>query len=164
MSSPAPRRRELVEELTRQIRHMGGVTILLHQAIADRVGVHTTDMQCLNILGTTGPVTAGRLAELTGLTTGAVTRLVDRLERAGFVVRRRDDRDRRQVFVEIVPERAAECGPLYESIGRSWQAHLTQYTDPELELILRFVTECAHMTRREVARSRLPDPADGPDG
>ncbi|SHG36580.1 MarR family winged helix-turn-helix transcriptional regulator [Streptoalloteichus hindustanus] len=77
--------------------------VVLHgQAVADAVGMHTTDAYALNVLGVHGALTAGELAERTGLTTGAVTRLVDRLERTGAVRRTRDPDDRRRVIIEPV--------------------------------------------------------------
>ena len=85
------------------------------------LGLHTTDVQCLNLLSLeSGPVTIGRVGELTGLSTGAATRLVDRLERAGYVTRKRDRTDRRRVLVTTVPERMAAFGQIWDDLSGDW--------------------------------------------
>src|SRR5437867_12726632 len=94
-------------------------TVLFHAAIADRLGVGATDGKCYSILRQTGPITAGELAERTGLTTGAITGVIDRLERADLVCRARDPNDRRRVVLELLndPERERAINQLYEPIG-----------------------------------------------
>ena len=89
-------------------------------------------------------MTAGRLAELTGLTTGAITGVVDRMEKAGFVRRERDDSDRRKVFIAPVPERLVEIERFYVLMQRAMQELSDRYTDAELRLLLRFATEAYH--------------------
>src|SRR5919109_4685045 len=91
-------RAALLAALEREMRRMSGQSVLFSHAVAERVGMHPTDLECLGFLADEGPLPAGRLAELTGLTTGAVTRMVDRLERAGYVRREADPRDRRRVI------------------------------------------------------------------
>jgi DNA-binding MarR family transcriptional regulator len=86
-------------------------------------------------------VTAGRLAELTGLTTGAITGVVDRLEKAGLVRRERDEEDRRKVFIAIVPENVAKVGRFYEHLQRGMLELWETYSDAELKLMLRFMTQ-----------------------
>jgi DNA-binding MarR family transcriptional regulator len=86
-------------------------------------------------------VTAGRLAEVTGLTTGAITGVVDRLEKAGLVRRERDDHDRRKVFIATVPENVAKVGRFYQHmrlmILKDWET----LSDADLRLLLRFMTQ-----------------------
>ena len=86
------------------MREISTVTILFHQAIADRLGMNVTDHKCAGILARSGPITAGELARRTGLTTGAITGVIDRLEQAGFARRARDPGDRRRVIIEPDPE------------------------------------------------------------
>src|SRR4051794_32053548 len=89
-------------------------TVLYTQAVADQLGLNLTDLSCTGILSAEGPITAGRLAELTGLTTGAITGVIDRLERAGYVRRESDPNDRRRVVVTLVGEKvAAEVAPAF---------------------------------------------------
>src|SRR6185436_7386052 len=77
-------------------------TVLFHSAIADRLGVSVTDLKCYSILRQTGPITAGELGERLGLTTGAITGVIDRLEHVGLVHRARDPNDRRRVVLELL--------------------------------------------------------------
>src|SRR3954463_12178382 len=91
---------ELIAELSHQARVSTMWTVLLHSAIASKSGINVTDMQCINLLQLQGPMTPGRLAEAMFLTPGgAITAVIDRLEKAGLVRRRRDEADRRRVIV-----------------------------------------------------------------
>src|SRR5215217_2877554 len=94
-------------------------TVLFHAAIADRLGIGATDVKCYSILRQTGPITAGELAERTSLTTGAITGVVDRLERAELVRRERDPHDRRRIVLELVhnAERERAILQLYQPPG-----------------------------------------------
>src|SRR5262245_41066587 len=118
-------------------------TVLFHAAVADRMGVGTTDMKCYSILRLTGPITAGDLAERTDLTTGAITGVVDRLERAELVRRARDPHDRRRIVLELVhnPERERAIGALYEPLGHAINALVGQYGASERALLHDFLTK-----------------------
>src|SRR5215468_4932005 len=105
MSRVVPARDELLAALVGEFREMSAATVMFHQAVADRLGMNITDHKCADILARTGPITAGDLARRTGLTTGAITGVIDRLEREGFVRRVRDPHDRRRVIVEPVVKR-----------------------------------------------------------
>src|SRR5579859_7952644 len=96
---------ELNSALTQAIGALSGQSSLLSQSVALRLGMHPSDLECLAFLADHESVTAGRLAEVTGLTTGAVTRMIDRLEQAGYVRRLADSTDRRRVLVEPIAER-----------------------------------------------------------
>src|SRR5690242_18054602 len=87
--------------LIAHIRHLIAGSIFFNQKVADRMGLHLTDMQCINLLDLVGPVTPGTLAERMGLTTGGVTVLLDRLEKAGFVRREPNPNDRRSVIIRL---------------------------------------------------------------
>src|SRR5687767_15738873 len=87
---------------------MGGLSALLSATIAARAGITPTDLESLDLLRRLGPMTAGRLAELTGLTTGAITGMIDRLERRGYARREADPSDRRRVIVHADLERAGQ--------------------------------------------------------
>ena len=110
-------------------------------AVAESAGISSSDMDCMDFLNLEGRMTAGRLAELTGLTTGAITGVVDRLERAGFVRRERDESDRRKVFIAPVPEQAREIERFYTLMQRAMEKQAAGYTDAELKLLLRYATE-----------------------
>jgi DNA-binding MarR family transcriptional regulator len=162
--SPAERER-LLGALNREMQKLVAEVVLFNQAVGDRLGMNSTDLQCLNILSETGPVAAGRLAEATGLTTGAVTGVIDRLERAGYAWRERDPNDKRRVIVHPLPERArGEIGPLYASIGRSFAEMCSRYDEGELALILDFVTRSHPLNREETARLRGRTPIEEGEG
>jgi DNA-binding MarR family transcriptional regulator len=139
--SRAKARAALMQELEHAVRKSSAIGVIFGQTVANAVGVSSSDLECLDFLNIEGRVTAGRLAELTGLTTGAITGLVDRMEKAGFVRRERDEEDRRKVYIAIVPEALGKVGryyePLQKAVTRNWEA----YSDAELKLILRFMNE-----------------------
>ena len=99
------RRSRLVARIGIQLgRELSTRTIVFHQTVADCLGIAATDHKCLGFIAEADhPVTAGELATLTGLTSGAITGVIDRLERAGLAFRERDPRDRRRVVVTVAP-------------------------------------------------------------
>src|SRR6266581_4570227 len=103
----------LMEELEHALRRSSAQGVIFGQTVANSVGISGSDLECLDFLNLEGRVTAGRLAEVTGLTTGAITGVVDRLEKVGLVRRERDENDRRKVFIAVVPETAMKIGELY---------------------------------------------------
>ena len=89
-----------------------------------------------------------------GLTTGAATRLADRLERGGYVRREPDPADRRRVVLTVVPERIAEIAERYRPMDQHWQAQLEQYAEPELRLLLDFLTDGRNSAQQVTAGLR----------
>jgi DNA-binding MarR family transcriptional regulator len=134
-------RAALLRELEHAVRKSSALGVIFGQTVASRVGISSSDLECLDFLNIEGRVTAGRLAELTGLTTGAITGVVDRLEKAGLVRRERDEEDRRKVFIAIVPENVARVGRFYEHLQRGMLELWETYSDAELKLMLRFMTQ-----------------------
>src|SRR5205809_8022909 len=105
--SSAKARAALLQELEHALRRSSAQGVIFGQTVANVAGISPSDLECLDFLNLEGPVTAGRLAEVTGLTTGAITGVVDRLEKAGLVRRERDADDRRKVDIALVPEKVA---------------------------------------------------------
>src|SRR5712671_5069786 len=128
----------LMQELEQAVRRSSGLGAIFSQTVATRAGISSSDLECLDFLDLEGRVTAGRLAEVTGLTTGAITGVVDRLEKAGLVRRERDPEDRRKVFIATVPENIAKVGRFYEHMQRGMQKLWGSYSDAELRLLLEF--------------------------
>ena len=118
--SRAKARAALMQELENALRRSSAQGVIFGQTVANTVGISGSDLECLDFLNLEGRVTAGRLAEVTGLTTGAITGVVDRLEKAGLVRRERDPDDRRKVFIATVPENIAKVGRFYEHMQRAW--------------------------------------------
>jgi DNA-binding MarR family transcriptional regulator len=144
---------ELVALLIQEMREITTVTILFHQAIADRLGMNVTDHKCAGILARSGPITAGELARRTGLTTGAITGVIDRLEQAGFARRARDSSDRRRVIIEPDPKRIErKIVPLFDSMSRSAARLFDGYSAEELTLILNFSARMRAMGEEETRK------------
>lgn len=149
------RRSALLAELSTESRRYMAAYALFNQAVADHLRIHPTDLQCLNLLSLEAePVTTGRIAELTGLTTGSATRLVDRLERAGYVTRERDTADRRRVLVATVPERMAEFGAVWERLSGDWAAMFEAYDDDEVALLIAHMRRTVELGAGQTARLR----------
>jgi DNA-binding MarR family transcriptional regulator len=138
MSSNAKRRRELEAALNAAMRDVSGQGVLYSLAVAERLGINSTDLECLDHVAR-GPVSAGRLAELTGLTTGAITGVIDRLEREGLARREHDAHDRRKTLVRALPAVMERVAPLFAPMERSAMAVLAKYRDEELALLLSFL-------------------------
>ena len=135
---------------------MSTATVLFHQAIAARLGLNGTDHKCADVLLETGPVTAGELAHITGLTTGAITGVIDRLERAGFVRRARDARDRRRVVVapSMSPALERQVAQQFQPLARAMWKLAKSYTKAELAVIESFMTRSIDVMREQTAALR----------
>jgi DNA-binding MarR family transcriptional regulator len=134
-------RAALLQELQNAMRIGSSQGAVFAKIIADRAGISSADMDCIDFVNVEGRMTAGRLAELTGLTTGAITGVVDRLEKAGLVRRERDESDRRKVFIAPVPENLAKIGRLYEPMQQAMLKLWSSYSDAELRLLVRFAED-----------------------
>src|SRR5690349_10600805 len=105
------------EAMGEALRRLSAYTVLFNEAVADRLGITLTDLKCSSLLDLQGRMSAGQLAEITGLTTGAITGAIDRLEKAKLARRLADPEDRRKVIVESVKQRAGEFDRLYGGLG-----------------------------------------------
>jgi DNA-binding MarR family transcriptional regulator len=154
MSMPEISRPELLRLTQEAVRAYTASAVLYSQAIADQLGLNATDARCLDILSRTGPITAGQLAELTGLTTGAITGVVDRLEKPGYVRRVRDAEDRRRVIITPIPEEELPIKASLETGGRRVEELLEGYSDEQLSTIYDFLSRSVSMTPAETANVR----------
>jgi DNA-binding MarR family transcriptional regulator len=160
MSSTPKTRPELIAALNTAMRDAGGQGVMYSHAVAQRLGINSTDLECLDLVVLRGPITAGALAAATGLTTGAITGVIDRLERAGFALRERDPDDRRKVLVRAQSSAVDRIAPMFEPMQRAAMTALAPYRDDELALLLDFFTRAhdasvAAMTELQT----LPAPA-----
>lgn len=155
------RRHALYEELSNESRRYMAAYTLFNQALADRLDLHPTDLQALSLLtAEPEPLTVKQIADMTGLTTGSATRLVDRLERGGYVTRVPDAHDRRRVLVTPVPERIARLTAVWDDLGEGWQAMLGEHTDAELEVIIRHLRNAQQLSRTQIERLRTGNTPD----
>jgi DNA-binding MarR family transcriptional regulator len=150
-AEPSPDRVAAIELAVRNL--IAGAILFNHQ-VAQRVGLGASDAQFMHLLQLHGPLTPGRLAELSGLTTGTVTGVLDRLENAGFVRRERDASDRRKVIVTLDEERLwREMAPLYAGQAESLAAVAGSYDAEQLEVIEDFLNRMV-----AEAPTTLPEP------
>jgi DNA-binding MarR family transcriptional regulator len=135
-----PRREEAIRDLKLNLRHFVVELLVSNFEAIEDVGLNPTDLGSLCLLLLHGPAPAGRLAELTGLTTGAVTGVIDRLEEGGFVRRELDTADRRKVIVVPDPARVdRDLFPHFPSLQRARGASFyDDFSDAELERIAQF--------------------------
>jgi DNA-binding MarR family transcriptional regulator len=141
--------RDTIDSVIRSLRRVNLQGSFFGQTVAIRFGLSESDVDALEVLIDTGAATAGRLAELMGLTTGAVTRVIDRLEQAGYVRRIPDPSDRRRVIVELIPEKMAAVEATMARFGEKSAVELDRYSDSELAVINDFLTRMATVTRDE---------------
>jgi DNA-binding MarR family transcriptional regulator len=149
------RRRALLDKIWDLGRVMSTQTVFLHQALAQSVGLNATDTKCVDLIvrAPEASVTAGWLSERTGLTTGAITHILDRLERQQFIERVRDTHDRRKVLVRVRPESLRPLIPKYEAMGKEYLHLAEQYSDKELALICDYMEKTCEISERELAKA-----------
>jgi DNA-binding MarR family transcriptional regulator len=152
---------EVQSTIQRAMLRFIAAAVLHNNAVAQRVGLGPSDSQLLSLLNLHGPLTPGRLAEMTGLTSGTVTGVIDRLERAGFVRRERDTADRRKVNVAPVPEAMAPLAEHYRQHGEHLAAVLRSRDEDQLRVIADFFTE---LTDPEAGAFVAPPPSPGGRG
>jgi DNA-binding MarR family transcriptional regulator len=151
----------LVVEVMSEVRRQQGVRDVLDQVACDRMGINRTDARCIDIIDRAGRISAGELAEDSGLTTGSVTALLDRMERDGYVRRVPDDQDRRRVLVELTGRVHQLTAEVFDPVKEEGQALLERYTTPELVLIRDFLVAGTAFLNEHTARLRDMGPAAG---
>jgi DNA-binding MarR family transcriptional regulator len=158
MPDKPTKRDELLRQLLQRFQVHTTMTVLFHEAIGDHFGLNASDHKCFNILmSSPRPLTPTELANMTGLTTGAITGILDRLEKAGFVRRERDKRDRRSLTIHPVEERNQEISQLFGSVSRSTLNLLSRYSDEELGFILDLVNQLIGMAEKEIRNLQNKD-------
>ncbi len=150
-------RSDLVQQLRSEIVGYFGAASEFDEGVAKRFKLSRTDMRCLDLLGHRGPMTAGQLAEESGLSTGAVTFLLDRLEEAGMVVRRRDTEDRRRIWVELVPSAQKRLDRAQAPIVEEMRAVAQRFKAEELAIVRDFMREAKEVFQRQVSSALRQD-------
>ena len=133
------------------MREGSALGILYSTAVARMLGISNSDLECLDFVATRQPVTAGALAEATGLSTGAITGVIDRLEKTGFVQRVRLDSDRRKVFVSTTDTFLEKVVPLFEPMQRLQSAVIGRTTAEHLRTVASFMTRSLNAAREALA-------------
>jgi DNA-binding MarR family transcriptional regulator len=155
--------RENVDSVLRSLRKVNIQGSFLGQTVAIRFGLSESDIETLEELIDMGATTAGKLAEITGLTSGAVTRVIDRLEQAGYVRRSPDPADRRRVIVEVVPEKVEAIRSTLDRVSTAGADEVARYTDAQLALIADFLTRMEQVAKTETEQLR-DAPQTGSEG
>ena len=145
MSNKQIDRSEMVKNITTLLREQSTQVVLFHAVAAEQFGLNATDLKALHVIIKSGKMSAGQLAETTRLTTGAVTGVIDRLEKARFVRRVLDTNDRRRIFVELLPNTKERMAPVFAPIQKQTKAFLEKYSDAELAVIADFVEQCIEL-------------------
>lgn len=156
MSRPTGKKitqKELLKKFSNLGSRVSTQTASLHQAIAQGLGLNVTDTKCVDLILTypTGSVAAGRLSGMTGLSTGAITHILDRLEKRQIIERVRDTRDRRRIFVRVNPLSLEPLIPQYEAIGKPYTDLVNKYSDEELRLICDYMEKAFAVAERQLA-------------
>jgi DNA-binding MarR family transcriptional regulator len=155
MSSRHKQKAELIGELTREFRAAGNQDNAFDSLAAARLGINRTDLHAINIIENSGGLTAGELAREAGLTTGAVTGVLDRLERAGYARRVADPADRRRVKLEVTPKFYARADRIWGPVASDWVSRLNgKFTAEELERVVEFLRTTSEISREHAARLR----------
>src|SRR3954453_22507202 len=148
-------KKELIGELISEFRTSGNHDDAFDNLAAQRLGVNETDLHCLNIIQNNGGVTAGQLAKEAGLTTGAVTGVIDRLERIGFARRVADPDDRRRVKLEVTPKFYSRAEKVLGPGAEDWAAALgRQFSSDDVNLIIGFLRRTNEITEKHLERLR----------
>ena len=147
----------LVGEVREALRTMLSAAHAHDEVVARRLGINRTDHQCMDILDQNrGLQTAGDLARATGLTTGAVTAVIDRLERAGLARRTRDDVDRRRVLVELTLHERERVAELYQPLIEATEKEMQRYSVEELEVIRDYLQRARRLVEEHAAEITPP--------
>lgn len=148
------RKAELRDQLSAEMQRYIAASVRHQVAIAHQLGMPVSDVHALTALLEFGPFGVSRLADVMGMTTGAATRLADRLERDGYVRREPDAADRRRVVLHVVPERMSEVARHYQPMDARWERQIGKYTEAELRLLLKFLTEGRASAQEETTALR----------
>ena len=151
------KKQELVDQLVHMARAHEAANEAFDEVAREKLGINRTDLRCLNIIENSGPMTAGRLAERSGLTTAAVTSVLDRLERVGYARRVRDQPDRRQVMVEVTPLLAERARPIWGPLGEEARSTLSRMSAEKLQALIDFYRVGIELNERHIERVRHLD-------
>ena len=155
-------REALLGEVAQAIAQFQSATALVDEAATVYLGINRTDLRLLGLLYSQGPLNAGRLASAAGLSPGATTVAIDRLERAGYVRRLRANEDRRAIVVEATPFACERIEAVYGPVGRIGMEHLARFSDSELRFLYDFLVEGYRLQVEQAARIRsMPGESDG---
>ena len=159
MSSDQLGKQRLLKAVQQAGSGYGARFILVHQAVAERLGLNVIDLRCLRLASEAIEPTAGHLAKITGLTTGTITGVLDRLERARFIRRERDPQDRRKVIVKVLPSGLEKVERIMAPLSEDMNKVLEAFTEDELRAVVKFFEATAATVSRHLERIHEEMPA-----
>lgn len=136
------------------LRRHSTATILFHHAVAERLSLGPTDLKCFDLLRERGPISASDLVAITGLTSGAITGVVARLEREGYLYREPDPNDGRRQVLHVAPCRIEGLQQVFEPIRKDATTLLESFTGEQLEAIAEFLGQMGNLVSRHAALLR----------
>jgi DNA-binding MarR family transcriptional regulator len=155
MAKPRMSRRQLAEEIVgRLARRHSTATVLFHHAVAERLGLGPTDHKCLDLVRERGTMTGSELAAVTGLTTGAITGVVARLERSGYLRREPDPNDGRKQILAAETKRVQHVHDVLTPMRDDVAALLDRFDQEQLVAIAEFLAASAELAHRHVGLLR----------
>ncbi|MCW8313436.1 MULTISPECIES: MarR family winged helix-turn-helix transcriptional regulator [Sphingobacterium] len=144
---------EKIQQIGALLREVSTQAIKRSNLVSAILGINSTDLEALEVLMRLGKATAGILAAETGITGGAVTKMVDRLEKAGFILRETDPNDRRKVYITLhVNNLESKVLPLYQSLVGAVNALLDEYSPQEQQLIISFLSRSIQINREDMEK------------
>ena len=152
---------ELIITIGRRVQAFQDATDELDEAVGRRLRLNRTDLRCLSVLSQAGAMSASALAEAAGLTRGAMTTALDRMEKAGCVERIWDQEDRRTVRVEVTAAARKEIELLYGPLAKEGAQLLRGYTTQELTAVSKYLEDGRRLQRAHAQRIRQSDPRSG---
>ncbi len=150
----AEAREDVLAEVAEELRLSGVTNDIADQVVADHLGLNRTDTRCLDIIERLDRVSAGQLAAEAGLSTGAVTTVLDRLERAGYARRAPDPSDRRRVLVELTPGARQMLRDLFAPLAADTLRQLEGYTTEQVSLVRDFMRDNRQLSETHTERVR----------
>jgi DNA-binding MarR family transcriptional regulator len=162
-------RQSLIALLHTETRAQSACTLFFHNTVGEHLGLNTTDHKCLDLVFQAQqaldgePMTPGQLARATGLTTGAVTGVLDRLERAGFIERHHDADDRRRIIIRCTADKVeGEVAPIFGWLQGAFEGLCSEYSDEQLRLLIEFARRCQGLLKEATTRLQEEAPEDAP--
>lgn len=140
---------ELIDKVIMGARQYGISNVLFRNLIGEKLGVNVTDMECLGLLFTKGISTPSELGRYTGLSSGATTAMLDRLEKSGLIERHPNPDDRRGTLIVLVKSGSEKIGPWFSSVRRAQNELIASYSEEELRIIADFFEKFVKMWDEE---------------
>lgn len=148
--------KKLFEAMIRSVQRSGTLNVIHTNAVANRIGLSATEFEAHDIITHKQPVSAGDLSKYCGVTTGAITGIVDRLERACFVKRVNDPADRRRIFIEPIdnPDQMIKVRDLYKPLSEGFRTVLDEYSEDEIRTYIEINDKLSAVTEKATAQLR----------